>query len=150
MNPQLGVVSLPPDRSFVMADVPGLVRGASAGRGLGHRFLKHLERTRVLLHLVAPDPAEDRSPLDDLDALEQELRQYGNMFEGRPRVVALNKIDSPEGDALIAETRAALRARNIPLFPISAHTGAGVDKLLEALWRRLQRFAAGAGAPVDR
>lgn len=141
LTPQLGVISLPPDRAFVMADVPGLVRGASDGRGLGHRFLKHLERTRVLLHLVAPDPAEDRSPLEDLDALEQELRQYGDMFEGRPRVVALNKVDSPEGEALVAETRAALRARNIPLFPISAHTGEGIEKLLEALWRRLERFA---------
>ena len=141
LTPHLGVISLPPDRSFVMADVPGLVRGASAGRGLGHRFLKHLERTRVLLHVIAPDPAEDRSPVEDLDALEQELRQYGDMFEGRPRVVALNKVDSEEGAALIAETQAALRARNIPLFPISAHTHEGLDRLLEALWRRLEHFS---------
>lgn len=146
LTPQLGVVALGPDRSMVVADVPGLVRGASEGRGLGHQFLRHLERTRVLLHLLAPDPEEDREPLADLDALETELRRYdtdGALFGGRPRVVALNKIDTPEGAAIERELRRALRARNIPLFPISAHTGEGVDKLLEALWRRLSMRASG-------
>jgi GTPase len=140
--PQLGVVSLPGDdhqhRSMVVADVPGLVDGASEGRGLGHEFLRHLERTRVLLHLLAPDPTPGRELLRDLDALEGELRRYGPMFEGRPRVVALNKIDTPEGHDLIKRTRQALRKRNIPLFPISAVTGEGTEALLEALWRRLQ------------
>ena len=136
--PQLGVVSLGRERSMVVADVPGLVDGASAGRGLGHSFLRHLERTRVLLHLLAPDPTPGRSPLVDLDALEGELRRYGPMFEGRPRVVALNKIDTEAGEALIRATRRALRRRNIPLFPISAATGEGTDALLEALWRRLE------------
>jgi GTP-binding protein len=136
--PQLGVVSLPGDRTMVVADVPGLVDGASEGRGLGHEFLRHLERTRVLLHLLAPDPTPGRELLRDLDALEGELRRYGPMFEGRPRVVALNKVDTTEGRELIKQTRRALRKRNIPLFPISAVTGEGIDALLEALWRRLQ------------
>lgn len=136
--PQLGVVELPGMRSFVAADVPGLVKGASEGRGLGHAFLRHLERTRVLLHVLAPDHGEGREPLADLDALEHELASYGEMFEGRPRVVALNKIDTPEGDALLQDTKRALRRRNIPLFPICAQTGEGVDRLLEALWRRLE------------
>jgi len=136
--PQLGVVSLSGERSMVVADVPGLVDGASEGRGLGHEFLRHLERTRVLLHLLAPDPTPGRNVLADLDALEGELRRYGPMFEGRPRVVALNKIDTDEGAELIKETRRALRKRNIPLFPISAVTGAGTEALLEALWRRLE------------
>jgi GTP-binding protein len=140
--PQLGVVSLPPgpggaERTMVVADVPGLVDGASEGRGLGHEFLRHLERTRVLLHLLAPDPTPGRELLRDLDALEGELRRYGPMFEGRPRVVALNKIDTDEGRELIQQTRRALRKRNIPLFPISAATGEGTGPLLEALWRRL-------------
>jgi GTP-binding protein len=142
LTPQLGVVSLPGDdhrhRSMVVADVPGLVDGASEGRGLGHEFLRHLERTRVLLHLLAPDPTPGRELLRDLDALEGELRRYGPMFEGRPRVVALNKIDTPEGHDLIKQTRRALRKRNIPLFAISAVTGEGTEALLEALWRRLQ------------
>lgn len=140
--PQLGVVSLPAgpggiERTMVVADVPGLVDGASEGRGLGHEFLRHLERTRVLLHLLAPDPTPGRDVLRDLDALEGELQRYGPMFEGRPRVVALNKIDTDEGRELIRQTRKALRERNIPLFPISAATGEGTGPLLEALWRRL-------------
>jgi len=136
--PHLGVVSLSDQRSFVIADVPGLIRGASQGRGMGHQFLRHLERTRVLLHLLSPDPEEGREPLADLDALEQELTHYGSMFEGRPRVVALNKIDTPEGQAFVQETRLRLRERNIPLFPISAHSGQGIPQLLEALWRRIE------------
>ncbi|MCA9658944.1 MAG: Obg family GTPase CgtA [Myxococcales bacterium] len=135
--PQLGVVSLPGERSMVVADIPGLIRGASEGRGLGLEFLRHLERTRVLLHLLAPDPEEGREPLADLDALEAELSAYGSMFEGRPRVVALNKIDTPEGEAMITRLRRRLRAQRIPLFPISAATGAGVPALLEAIYRRV-------------
>lgn len=149
--PQLGVVSLSGERSMVVADVPGLVDGASEGRGLGHEFLRHLERTRVLLHLLAPDPTPGRNVLADLDALEGELRRYGPMFEGRPRVVALNKIDTEEGAALIRDTRRALRKRNIPLFPISAATGDGTEALLEALWRRLElvRKREQEGPPGD-
>lgn len=135
--PQLGVVSLPGERSIVVADVPGLIKGASEGRGLGLEFLRHLERTRVLLHLLAPDPGEGRSPLADLEALEGELRAYGSMFDGRPRVVALNKIDTPEGEALVHKLRRRLRARRIPVFPISAATGEGIPALLEAIWRRV-------------
>jgi GTP-binding protein len=140
--PQLGVVSLGPLRQIVVADIPGLVKGASEGKGLGHEFLRHLERTRVLLHLLAPDPGEGRHPLDDLDALEHELTAYGDMFEGRPRVVALNKIETPEAQALYKETKRELRKRNIPLFPISAHTGEGIDKLLKALERRIDMVDA--------
>ncbi|MBL4684234.1 MAG: GTPase ObgE, partial [Nannocystaceae bacterium] len=139
--PQLGVVRLGEGRSMVVADIPGLIDGASEGRGLGHQFLRHLERTRVLLHMLAPDPTEGREPLVDLDALELELDRYGAAFEGRPRVVALNKRDlltDEAGREQISELRATLRARNIPLFVISAHTGAGVDKLLEAIWRRIE------------
>lgn len=135
--PQLGVVSLPGERSIVVADVPGLIKGASEGRGLGLEFLRHLERTRVLLHLLAPDPGEEREPLADLEALEGELRAYGSMFDGRPRVVALNKIDTPEGEALVKKLRRRLRARRIPVFPISAATGEGIPALLEAIWRRV-------------
>lgn len=140
--PQLGVVALPGERSMVVADVPGLIRGASEGKGLGLDFLRHLERTRVLLHLLAPDPEEGRSPLADLEALEHELAAYGPIFEGRPRVVALNKIDTPDGARLVQATRAALRRRNIPLFPISAATGEGIPALLEALWRRVEMSRA--------
>jgi GTPase len=138
--PQLGVVGLGEGRSMVVADVPGLIRGASEGRGLGLQFLRHLERTRVLLHLLAPDLDPDREPLADLAALEAELGQYGDVFANRPRVVAINKIDllgDAEGKRKLSDLRRALQARGIPLFPISAHTGDGVPALLEALWRRV-------------
>lgn len=138
--PNLGVVSLSSGRSMVIADVPGLIRGASEGKGLGLQFLRHLERTRVLLHLLAPDFEPGREPLADLDALELELERYGTQFDGRPRVVALNKrdlLDNEEGRAQVAQLRELLRERNIPLFTISAETGAGIPRLLEAIWRRL-------------
>lgn len=145
--PQLGVVALGEARSMVIADVPGLIKGASTGKGLGLQFLRHLERTQVLLHLLAPDLDPDRDPLADLDALEDELAEYGPVFEGKPRVVALNKLDllqDDDGPAKIAELREALRERGIPLFPISAATGEGVPAVLEALWRRLVRARAAA------
>jgi GTP-binding protein len=141
--PQLGVVALPGERSLVVADVPGLIRGASEGRGLGLEFLRHLERTRVLLHLLAPDPTPGREPLVDLKALEKELEQYGKMFAGRPRVVAINKVDTPEAQEAMGPLRKALRAQGIPLFPISARTGEGVPELLEALWRRVDMVRRG-------
>jgi GTP-binding protein len=139
--PQLGVVTLGEGRQMVVADVPGLIEGASEGRGLGLQFLRHLERTRVLLHLLAPDFDPERDFLRDLDVLEGELASYGDVFADRPRVVALNKIDTLEdrdGRTRIVALRKALRERDIPLFPICAHTGEGVDVLLEALWRRLE------------
>ena len=151
--PQLGVVRLGPNRSMVVADVPGLIEGASQGKGLGLQFLRHLERTRVLVHLLAPDLDPEREPLADLEVLEAELAAYGSGFEGRPRVVALNKIDvlkDEEGQALVAQLRRTLRERNIPLFVISAHTGEGVDALLEAIWRRLEAVGTPAPASNDR
>jgi len=147
--PQLGVASLPDERSLVVADVPGLIRGASEGKGLGLEFLRHLERTRVLLHLLAHDFGEGRDPLKDLAALEHELKRYGAMFEGRPRVVAINKIDTPEAQALLAPLRKALRAQGIPLFPICALTGEGVPELMEALWRRVDMVRRTAPVAAD-
>lgn len=144
--PQLGVVALAGERSLVVADVPGLIHGASEGRGLGLDFLRHLERTRVLLHLLSPDPTPGRDPMADLKALEKELTQYGTMFEGRPRVVALNKIDTPEGQEAMGPLRKLLRAQGIPLFPVSARTGEGVPELLEALWRRVDMVRRGAAS----
>ncbi len=146
--PQLGVASLPGERSLVVADVPGLIRGASEGKGLGLDFLRHLERTRVLLHLLSPDYAEDRDPMRDLAALEHELKHYGDMFEGRPRVVAINKMDTSESQEALAPLRKALRAQGIPLFPISARTGEGVPELMEALWRRVDMVRRQPAAAV--
>ncbi len=144
LTPNLGVVTLDAERTMVVADVPGLVPGASEGRGLGLDFMRHLERTRVLLHLLAPDPSPGREPMADLDVIEGELRRHG-AFDGKPRVVALNKLDTLEdepGRALVRTLRERLRRRGIPLFEVSAHTGQGVGPLLEALWRRVIRVPA--------
>ncbi len=141
LTPNLGVVALDSERSMVVADVPGLVPGASQGRGLGLDFMRHLERTRVLLHLLAPDPSPGREPLKDLEVIEGELRQHG-AFDGKPRVVALNKLDTlqdEEGRVRVRTLRKALRRRGIPLFEVSAHSGRGLGPLLEALWRRIER-----------
>lgn len=149
--PQLGVVKLGEQRSMVVADIPGLIDGASEGKGLGHQFLRHLERTRVLLHLLALDPDPEREPVGDLEALESELSRYGT-FDGQPRIVALNKSDTlmdENGRKLIADLRAELKAQNIPLFVISAHTGKGVSKLLEAIWRRIEVSRARDDGPQN-
>lgn len=138
--PSLGSVRLSGDRSFVVADIPGLIEGAHAGAGLGDRFLRHLERTRLLVHLIDPSAAHEgttRSPLADFDAMNAELRLYDAALAERPQVVVLNKIDLPE----VREQRPALArafaARGVTLQAISAATGEGTAELLESIWRAL-------------
>ncbi|HEY3357780.1 MAG TPA: GTPase ObgE [Polyangia bacterium] len=137
LTPNLGVVRLSGERTFVLADIPGLIEGAADGAGLGHRFLRHVERTRVLIHLVelADDP--DREPLRDYDRIVAELTKYDPALAARPQVVALNKIDLTDTRELWPEVEAAFAARGIPLHAISAATGEGLPGLLEAVWRHL-------------
>ncbi len=114
----------------VLADVPGLVEGASEGKGLGHRFLRHIERCRVLLHVLDTAPFEtDRDPLSDLDIIREELRRHEPSLLERVEVVALNKIDLPDGQAMADMVRADLEARGFEVFEISAVSGAGLDPL---------------------
>jgi GTPase len=136
--PNLGVVRLPGDRTFVVADVPGLIEGAHAGAGLGHRFLRHLERTRLLVHLLEVSPAPGRGPLRDYRALRKELALYDQALAARPEIVVLNKIDLPETRRKRAELRRACAQRGLPFFAISAATGEGIAALLEAIWERLR------------
>src|SRR5438105_6273187 len=98
LTPNLGVVRLGEDRSFVVADVPGLIEGAHRGLGLGHRFLRHLERTKVLVHLVDVSSSTGRSPADDLDTLRRELELFAPSLAAKPQIVAANKIDAAAGD----------------------------------------------------
>lgn len=137
--PNLGVVSLGDDRSFVVADIPGIIEGAAEGAGLGLRFLKHIERTRVLLHLITIDPGEGRSPLHDFDVLMGELARFDAELAKRPMLVALSKADLPEVRAVETEIRQALRQRGHELATISAATGDGVHQLLVDVERLLQR-----------
>src|SRR6187549_1061264 len=137
LTPNLGVVSLSDDRSFVVADVPGLIEGAHRGLGLGHQFLRHLERTKVLVHLVDVSGTTGRSPVEDLRVLRRELELYRPELAAKPQIVAANKIDATidreESDALMHEAR----AEGLPFFRVSGATGEGLPQLLEAMWQRL-------------
>ncbi len=137
--PNLGVVWRGDERGFVLADIPGLIEGAADGAGLGHRFLKHVERTRVLLHLLCLDPDPARAPLRDYELLLRELERFDPALARRPALVALSKLDLPEVRAALPELRAALSARGVPLLAFSAATSEGVPELLDALEALLAR-----------
>ncbi len=139
LAPNLGVVGMSGERSFVVADVPGLITGAHTGAGLGHRFLRHLERTRVLVHLIEVSPDPDRSPLDDYQALRRELSLFDPGLAERPEIVAFNKVDLPDTRKRITRLATAFARRKVPFFPISTVTGDGVPVLLEAIWKMLKR-----------
>jgi GTP-binding protein len=137
--PNLGMVRLSGEREFVAADIPGLIPGAHAGAGLGDRFLRHLERTRVLVHLLdATDQGEGRTPLRDYETLNRELALYDPELGARPQIVVLNKIDLPEVRRRRAQIARPFARRNVELHAISAATGEGVAPLLEAVWRLLR------------
>jgi GTP-binding protein len=142
LTPHLGVVSLSGDRSFVVADVPGLIEGAHRGLGLGHQFLRHLERTKVLVHVVDVSDASGRDPVDDLNTVRRELELFRPELAAKPQIVAANKIDAlaPENRAEALAARAA--ALGLPFFRVSGATGAGVPELLEGMWLRLARRTA--------
>jgi GTPase len=137
--PNLGMVRLQGERSFVVADVPGLIEGAHRGAGLGDRFLRHLERTRVLIHLLdaTATAGKGRTPLRDYEALNRELRLYDPELAKRPQIVALNKIDVPEVRRRLKTLAAPFKRRGLKLLAVSAATGEGVPQLLEAAWRIL-------------
>ena len=149
--PHLGVVGLSGDRSFVLADIPGLIEGAADGAGLGHRFLRHVERTRVLLHLVELSGLPDRDPLHDFDAINTELARYDEALAKRPQIVALSKIDITETREAYPALREAFLARGIELHAVSAVTGEGLQVVLERLWARIaerKREPEAGPAPV--
>jgi GTPase len=136
--PNLGVVGLSGDRSFVMADIPGLIEGAHTGAGLGHRFLRHLERTRLLVHLLEVSATPERTPLRDYEILRRELTLYDPELAKRPEIVVLNKSDITETRSKATRLRQAFARRKLPFFVVSAATGEGVPQLLEAVWKALK------------
>ena len=131
LAPNLGVVSRGEERSFVVADVPGLIEGAAEGHGLGHRFLKHIERTRVLLILVSVDPTPGRTPLGDLATLRAELTRFDPELAARPAIVAMSKLDLPEAREALPELQAQLAAEGGAVYGFSAATREGLDALLD-------------------
>ena len=141
LHPNLGVVSLGPKRSFVIADIPGLIEGAAEGAGLGTRFLKHLARTRLLLHLVDAAPLEDSpSPAEQVRTIERELAAFGQALSDKERWLVLNKIDLLSAETL-RQQRDAMVAEldwSGPVFAISAITGDGIQPLAKSLMERLE------------
>jgi GTP-binding protein len=133
--PNLGMVRLRGERSFVVADIPGLIEGAHEGAGLGGRFLRHLERTRVLVHLLDASAIEPRAPMKDFDAINRELALFDAALAKRPQLVVLNKADLPDVEEAREALTAAFARRKIRLLVISAATGAGLDALLEEIWK---------------
>jgi GTP-binding protein len=142
--PNLGVVQLSDDRNFVIADIPGLIEGASQGAGLGHQFLRHVERCRVLLHMVEATftTGPDRSPLHDFDVINSELARYAPALAEKPQLVVLNKTDATASEDIEVHRR-AFADRGIELLTLSAATGAGIAPVLERLWAQLHPVARG-------
>ena len=134
LNPFLGVVDLGDGAGFVMADIPGLIEGASEGVGLGHAFLKHIERTKVLIHVVAGASVEGRDPVEDIRTIMKELEAYNPELLKRPQVIAANKMDAmgedEESARILEQLRKTFEPEGIRVFPISAVTGKGVKELL--------------------
>lgn len=127
LQPNLGVVALDPETEFVMADIPGLIEGASEGKGLGHEFLRHIERTRLLVHLL--DGLSD-DPLEDFEAINAELEAFSEDLAERPQLVAFNKIDMPQAEERWPEVKEALRQRGYPAMAISALAKENTRQLL--------------------
>ncbi len=138
LSPHLGVVSLGEGRSFVLADLPGLIEGAHEGLGLGHEFLRHVERTRLLIHVIDMAASEERDPLEDYRVIQNELESYNQRLTRRPQIVVANKMDVPG-----AEERLCAFVKVHPeleVVPISAATREGVDALMERIAKRLNEL----------
>ena len=132
LNPNLGVVDLEGGKGFVIADIPGLIEGASEGIGLGHEFLRHIERTKLMIHIVDAASTEGRDPVADIYAINKELEIYNPEIAHRPQIIAANKIDMfyEDDDTAIEKIRQEFEPKGIQVFPISAISGKGVKELL--------------------
>lgn len=140
LNPILGVVNLPDHRSFVMADIPGLIDGASEGVGLGHDFLRHIERTKILIHVIDVSGIEGRDPIEDYEKINAELAKYSEKLSRKQQIVAANKIDLLGDSDNLERLMDYMAAHGVEVYPICAMTGEGMDKLLERVWMMLEEY----------
>ncbi len=131
VTPNLGVVNLDSENSFVIADIPGLIEGAHTGAGLGDEFLKHIERTKILIHVIDIAALEGRNPVDDFNAINKELADYDAKLTEKPQIIAANKIDLPESEKHLESFRNFMGSKGYKVFPISAATGKGVGELIQ-------------------
>lgn len=137
--PNLGVVKIA-DTSFVVADMPGLIEGAHEGAGLGHQFLRHIERTRLIVHLIDVSGLSGRNPVHDFDTINQELAAHSERLASLPQIVALNKVDMPDAREIIDQLKPELESRGLEVFEISSLTGEGIQPLLYRLAARLEEL----------
>lgn len=141
LNPILGVVDLEDQRSFVMADIPGLIDGASEGVGLGHDFLRHIERTKVLVHVLDVSGTEGRDPVEDFENINTELAKYSEKLAKKRQIVAANKTDLLAGDSdNLSRLQVYMDERHMEVFPVCAVSGDGLKPLLERLWTYIQEY----------
>lgn len=142
LNPNLGVVDLPNGKGFVMADIPGLIEGASEGIGLGHEFLRHIERTKMMIHVVDAAGIEGRDPIEDIYKINAELEAYNPEIAKRPQVIAANKTDLiySEDEDPVELLKAEFEPKGIKVFPISGVSGKGIQELLYYVSEELQKI----------
>lgn len=140
LTPVLGVVSLDAGHSFVLADIPGLIEGAHEGVGLGHDFLRHIERTKIIIHVLDISGIEGRDPLEDYHKINHELAKYNERLATRPQIVAANKMDLPEAAEQLARVEAYLKEQGREIYPVSAATGEGLDVLMQRAAQLLEEY----------
>lgn len=130
LNPILGVVSLDAEESFVLADIPGLIEGAHEGVGLGHDFLRHIERTRILLHVIDASAQDGRDPIEDFEKINKELALYSEKLSKRPQIVLANKMDLPEAQENFPKLAEYVKGKGYEIIPVSAATGEGLKEVM--------------------
>ncbi len=148
LAPSLGVVGLGGDRSFVMADIPGLIAGAHEGKGLGIRFLRHVERTRLLLHMIDVAEHSGRDPVDDYDVIMNELESFSPVVAAKPTLLLASRIDAVGDPDRLIKLREFCAGRGLPLLEISSVTGEGLEKLKEAIWAKLEQIPKSRGPEI--
>lgn len=140
LEPNLGVVDLGNHMSFVLADIPGIIEGASEGKGLGHEFLRHIERTRLLVHVVDVSGIEGRNPVEDFDIINEELSQYDMELEERPQIIAANKTDIIQDEEAFNAFKEEMENRGFKVFEISAASNSGVNELMKYVYSELSKL----------
>jgi len=147
--PNLGVVAYNDEKSFVVADIPGIIEGAHKGAGLGLKFLRHLERTKILVHLIDVSPMEGRDPIDDYEKINNELKAFNVNLSSKPQIVVLNKTDVVKSEKELQDIKSRFKSNHIDVIAISAITGEGLSNLLNTVVKELERCSEPASPYSD-